>query len=119
MLTRVFLDENPETSKPIQQGARLCLERLPVWNEGDGSVDHYYWYYGTLAMFQVSGRQWAKWNKAMKKAIVDHQCKNGCEKGSWDPIGPWGEDGGRVYATAVMTMCLEVYYRYGKVFGTK
>jgi len=119
MLTRVFLGEDPEKSKPMQQGAKLCLERLPNWNEGDGSIDQYYWYYGTLAMFQVGGPQWAKWNKAMKKAIVDHQRKDGCEKGSWDPIGPWGEDGGRVYATAVMTMCLEVYYRYGKVFGTK
>ncbi len=119
MLTRVFLEEDPDKSKPIQQGAKLCLERLPNWNEGDGSVDQYYWYYGTLAMFQVGGRQWAKWNNAMKKAIVDHQRKDGCEKGSWDPIGPWGEDGGRVYATAIMTMCLEVYYRYGKVFGTR
>ncbi|MBN2492158.1 MAG: terpene cyclase/mutase family protein [Planctomycetes bacterium] len=119
MLTRVFLDEDPEKSKPVQQGAKLCLERLPNWNEGDGSVDQYYWYYGTLAMFQVGGAQWAKWNKAMKAAIIDHQRKDNCEKGSWDPIGPWGEDGGRVYATAILTMCLEVYYRYGKVFGTK
>ena len=119
MLTRVFLGEDPDESKVIQQGARLCLERLPVWDEGNGSIDHYYWYFGTLAMFQVGGRQWQKWNSAMKKAIVDHQRKDGCEKGSWDPLGPWGEDGGRVYATAVMTMCLEVYYRYAKVSGSK
>ena len=118
MLTRVFCGEDPEKSKPIAQGADLCLERLPNWKD-DGSIDQYYWYYGTLAMFQVGGPKWGKWNKAMKKAIVDHQRKTGCERGSWDPVGPWGEDGGRVYSTAVMTMCLEVYYRYGKVFGTK
>ncbi len=29
------------------------------------------------------------------------------------------EEGGRVYSTAVLTMCLEVYYRYGKVFGVR
>ncbi|MBN2489855.1 MAG: terpene cyclase/mutase family protein [Planctomycetes bacterium] len=119
MLTRVFLDEDPAKSRPIQQGTKLCLERLPNWNEGDGSIDQYYWYYGTLAMFQVGGPPWQKWNRAMKAAIIDHQRKDGCEKGSWDPVGPWGEDGGRVYATAILTMCLEVYYRYGKVFGAK
>ena len=40
------------------------------------------------------------------------------ERGSWDPVGPWGVDGGRVYSTAILAMCLEVYYRYDKVFGT-
>ena len=119
MLTRVFLDEDPETSRPIQQGVKLCLERLPVWNDKDGSLDPYYWYYGTLAMFQVGDQPWKRWNRAMKRAIMDHQCKSGCETGSWDPLGPWGEDGGRVYTTALLTMCLEVYYRYGKVFGTR
>jgi hypothetical protein len=118
MLTRIFLGESPDESETIRKGAALCLERLPAWNETDGSIDHYYWYAGTLAMFQVGGRDWATWNRAMKHAIVDHQRKDGCARGSWDPLGPWGDDGGRVYATAVMTMCLEVYYRYGKVFRT-
>jgi len=116
MLTRVFIGEDPEKSVPIQKGVKLLLERLPTWNEGDGSIDQYYWYYGTLAMFQVTGLPWKKWNRAMKKAIIAHQRKDGCEKGSWDPLGPWGEDGGRVYSTALMTMCLEVYYRYPRVF---
>ena len=43
----------------------------------------------------------------------------GCFKGSWDPLDAWGEEGGRVYSTSLLTMCLEVYYRYGRVFGTK
>ena len=38
-------------------------------------------------------------------------------KGSWDPIDPWGGDGGRVYSTALLAMCLEVYYRYDRVIG--
>jgi len=116
ILTRVFIGEDPEKSEPIKKGTKLLLERLPTWNEGDGSIDHYYWYYGTLAMFQVTGVPWRKWNRAMKKAIIAHQRKDGCEKGSWDPLGPWGEDGGRIYSTALMTMCLEVYYRYPRVF---
>ena len=119
MLSRVFLGEDPDQSASLKQGAKLLMERLPRWQENDGSIDHYYWYYGTLAMFQQGGGGWKKWNQAMKRAIVDHQIKQGCASGSWDPSGPWGEDGGRVYSTALMTMCLEVYYRYPRVFGTR
>ena len=55
----------------------------------------------------------------MKDAIIDKQRKDGDQRGSWDPIGPWGREGGRVYSTATMVMCMEVYYRYARVFGTK
>ena len=121
MLTRIFLGEDPRTSEMIRKGADLCLESPPRWNPDDGSIDMYYWYYATLAMFQVSGRHWKAWNKHMKEAIVKHQHPRGLgsRTGSWDPIGPWGNDGGRVYSTAVMVMCLEVYYRYDRVFGLK
>jgi hypothetical protein len=48
-----------------------------------------------------------------------HRAGSGSRTGSWDPIDPWGEDGGRVYSTAMLTMCCEVYYRYDRVFGVK
>ncbi|MCZ6786390.1 MAG: hypothetical protein O7E54_04410, partial [Planctomycetota bacterium] len=40
---------------------------------------------------------------------LDHQHPkgSGARTGSWDPIGPWGPDGGRVYSTAVMVLCLD------------
>ena len=120
MLTRIFLGEDPRTSKMIRMGADLCLEHPPEWKPETGEIDMYYWYYCTLAMFQVGGTHWKQWNKAMKDAIVKHQHPrgSGSRTGSWDPIGPWGPDGGRVYSTATMVMCLEVYYRYDKVFGS-
>jgi hypothetical protein len=118
MLTRIFLGEDPRRSEIILKGADLCLEHPPTWSPDDGSIDMYYWYYGTLAMFQVGGDHWRKWNKAMVPAIVksQHPRNSGSKSGSWDPIGPWGGDGGRVYSTAVMITCLEVYYRYDRVF---
>jgi len=118
VMSRVFLGENPSKSELIQKGTDLCLRSLPVWDEASGSIDMYYWYYGTLAMFQVGGDAWKRWNTAMAPAILDNQRVSGCAKGSWDPIGPWGREGGRVYSTALMTMCMEVHYRYPKVFGT-
>jgi hypothetical protein len=120
VLTRIFLGEDPDTSELIRKGADLCVERLPTWNPDDGSIDMYYWYYGTLALFQVGGPRWAKWNRAMVDAIVNHQhaARTGSRTGSWDPLCVWGDEGGRVYSTALLAMCLEVYYRYPKVFGT-
>ena len=118
LLIRIFLGEDPKESEMIKKGAALLQKSLPVWDEASGSIDMYYWYYGTLAMFQVDGEGWKQWNNAIKDAIVDHQRTDGDERGSWDPVGPWGREGGRVYSTALNTMCMEVYFRYPKVFGT-
>jgi hypothetical protein len=122
MLTRILLGEKPKTSDVIQKGATLLSELPPTWNSNDGSIDFYYWYFGTLAMFQVGGDLWKAWEAALKTAVVDHQRQDTdyCQyKGSWDPIDPWGPDGGRIYSTALMAMACEVWYRYDRVFGTK
>ena len=119
MLARTFIGEDPAKSAVIQKGAALCAKLPPTWNETDGSIDMYYWYYATLAMYQVGGRHWDKWKAAMQTAMVETQRKDTdfCQyKGSWDPAGPWGGDGGRVYSTACMALCLEVLHRYDRVF---
>ncbi|MHC4953186.1 MAG: biopolymer transporter ExbD [Planctomycetota bacterium] len=118
VLARIFLGEDPKHSAMIKKGAAECLTRPPTWNTEDGSIDMYYWYFGSLAMFQVGGDPWRKWNAAMQPAILKGERKPGAEHaGSWDPVGPWGATGGRVYATALMVMSLEVYYRYDRIFG--
>jgi hypothetical protein len=120
VLTRIFCGADKE-DEFVKKGADLCLKSVPVWDEAAGTIDFYYWYYGTLAMFQVGGDHWKKWNDGMKKAVVDsqRQDKNDDRWGSWDAVDPWAQDGGRVYGTATNVMCLEVYYRYARVFGTK
>jgi hypothetical protein len=117
VLSRVFLGENPKQSEMIGKGTDLMLKALPVWDEESGAIDMYYWYYGSLAMFQVGGPAWRTWYTAMEDSMIESQRQDGDEKGSWDPVGPWGEEGGRVYSTALMTMCMEVFYRYPQVFG--
>ncbi len=119
ILTRIFCGEKT-TSDMVSRGADLCAKSPPVWDEAAGTVDFYYWYYGTLAMFQVGGDRWKRWNDAMTTSIVAHQRMDPTDdrRGSWDPVDPWSAEGGRVYATAVNTLNLEVYYRY-KVFGTR
>ncbi|MCK6461205.1 MAG: hypothetical protein L6Q95_15085 [Planctomycetes bacterium] len=111
ILCRILAGEDPGTSEPVRKGAELCLGSPPLW--ADGSLDMYYWYFGTLAFSQVGGESWTEWNGAMKAAIVANQRPKdaGAVAGSWDPVDAWGEDGGRVYATAMMVLCLAEYYR--------
>ncbi len=96
--------------------AALLLGHKPDWERIQrpkllNSV--YHWYYATLAMFQFGGREWEQWNRAMKKTLLDHQRRGGCRDGSWDPVdGFWGKVGGRIYATTLNILNLEVYYRY-------
>jgi hypothetical protein len=119
VLCRYLMHQDPKDTPIMNKSQDTILAKLPTWNEKDGSIDMYYWYYASYAMFQASGKYWAKWSTALTKAAVDTQKKNGNEKGSWDPVDPWGEEGGRVYSTAIMVLCLEAYYRYGKLSFTK
>ena len=94
-------------------GANHLADNLPQWNGSEG-WQFYYWYYGTLAMFQMGGDWWKAWNVSMRDMLVDHQIadpNNTRLDGSWDPIRD-GQQGGRAYSTAMCCMCLEVYYRY-------
>ena len=122
VLSRVLMGEDPARTELIRKGADLIVAKPPVWNPADGSIDMYYWYYGTLAMHQVGGPHWVRWQKAMGPAILATQRRDTTTcgyKGSWDPIGPWGLNGGRVYATALMCLCAQVHARYAGVFGAK
>lgn len=93
-----------------------CTDYLLAQVPGEGNVDFYYWYYGTLALFQRQGEPWRIWNAALQEQLLDRQSATGEFAGSWDPDRVWGYYGGRVYSTALGALCLEVYYRYLPVY---
>ena len=90
---------------------RQNLPRMAVYDE-------YYWYYGTLAMFQYDGEPWKDWNLSLRDMLIGLQRTSGPNAGSWDPKGKWAGIGGRLYATALSTMSLEVYYRFLRIYQT-
>jgi hypothetical protein len=67
-------------------------------------------------MFPQQGLQWARRLERMQSSLVSRQRGDGNLAGSWDPDCQWGGYGGRVYSTAVSTLCLEVYYRYLPIY---
>jgi hypothetical protein len=106
-----------KTTPKVVGAAKALQGDLPKF--GKNSTDYYYWYYGTEAMFLYDGPKggaWAQWNAAMKAALVGSQSgekeKKVCLRGSWDPdVDRWSWEGGRVLATALNVLTLEVYYR--------
>lgn len=93
-------------------------EHVPRWEPSGEGVDFGGWLLGTYACFAAGGDLWSRWDKALKTALIDTQRMDGdsCDvKGSWDPVGVWAEDGGRVFSTTMSALVLQVYYRYDKV----
>jgi hypothetical protein len=104
---RYFLGLEPSRAL-VDEATDFIMGDLPQ----SGTPNLYYWYYGTLAMFQVQGTRWNEWNVAMQRYVLRAQRTDGHLAGSWDPDTVWGSYGGRIYSTAMATLCLEVYYRY-------
>jgi hypothetical protein len=105
---RLLLDY-PLSQQARQEATSLVMQHLP----GKGPDNVYLWYYATLALFQLQDGHWHQWNSALKARLISSQVPGYREAGgSWDPDGLWGGYGGRVYATAMSCLCLEVYYRY-------
>ena len=71
-----------------------------------------------MAMFQVGGEPWERWNGALRDRLAGMQVQGeGCERGSWPPNDMYSQQGGRIYSTALAVLTLEVYYRFQRVAG--
>ncbi len=105
---QMFAVRTPAASK---EAVAYLRENLPKVTK----YDEYYWYYGTLAMHHLQDESWQEWNGALRDMLISLQHQEGPLAGSWDPNGKWAGIGGRLYSTALSTMCLEVYYRYTSI----
>ncbi|MBL8729478.1 MAG: terpene cyclase/mutase family protein [Planctomycetes bacterium] len=117
LFCRVFLGQDPKEHPSMLAAGQRLRRSLPRWDVAAGTIDFYYWYYGTYALFQLGGPAWTEWSKALVPAVVKTQREGGNEHGSWDSIDAWGEDGGRVYSTAILALTLQAHYRYGRLAG--
>ncbi|MBL8739323.1 MAG: terpene cyclase/mutase family protein [Planctomycetes bacterium] len=118
LFSRFFLGQDPKEKPVMKAAADRLLACPPIWDEKAGTIDHYYWYYATYALFQMGGKHWNEWQKKLETSVVKHQHLDPKQKnlyGSWDPVDAWGEDGGRVYSTAILVLTLEALHRYTRL----
>jgi hypothetical protein len=59
----------------------------------------------------IEKRLWPSWSQDIRRALVDRQVSDGCERGSWAPVDALTREGGRVHATALMNLALITSYR--------
>jgi hypothetical protein len=109
-------------ARDYRAARRFVMDRVPDGYRyiGDDAFVHqavgnlYFYYYGTLAMFRVGGRQWEAWNTGLKQTLLPAQNADG----SWEPLSVYArdyagdDDDDRVYTTAMCVLTLEIYYRY-------
>ena len=126
VMSMLFMDKRDLADQDIRTLGKTCTEKdfLPKWEHN--KLDYYYWYYASLALYQMGGSLWNQWEQSMVKALLNHQRgfhetdrKAGLtvkealdEHGSWDPVDAWGGAGGRVYSTAINALTLQTYYRH-------
>lgn len=121
LLCRQYLGWTPKT-KELEQGVVLLRDQteLKYW-------DVYYIYYATQVMYFHGGDIWVlQWNPKVRDHLVKMQdASNTAQVGSWAPDKTdsggkteTGRAGGRLVATALSALTLEVYYRHLPLYGS-
>ncbi len=68
LVCRYFL-ESENSPAALDEGTAYVMEERP----SQKSPNYYYWYYGTLAMFQRQGVDWQRWNAALQAELLARQ----------------------------------------------
>lgn len=110
LLCRTTLGETAATTPVLARSAELLLARPPSWQPDDGRVDTCYWFFASEALRRFGGDARGPWTQQLVDALVKGQRGDGAFAGSFDPIDVWGEDGGRVYTTAMAVLALQGTY---------
>ncbi|MFL5328810.1 MAG: prenyltransferase/squalene oxidase repeat-containing protein [Gemmataceae bacterium] len=111
LLCRAYLGWGPKNPKMIA-GVENIKSSMPR----KSLKDIYYYYYATQVMhFCATADDWKRsWNPNMRDLLIDTQDNStGPNRGSWEPDELLtGNGGGRMVATSLSLLTLEVYYRH-------
>ncbi len=106
VLCRMYMGGKKE-DKIIRNGVKY------LDSQGPNLGNLYYSYYATQVMRHNGGPAWERWNRRMRDPLIKLQVQDGHAAGSWyTGTGGHTRHGGRLMATSLATMMLEVYYRH-------
>jgi len=114
LLCRMYLGQ-PKEHPGVKAGVEFLVKTGPRVN------DLYYSYYATQVLRHYGGPEWENWNKQLRDELIKQQVPEGSghSTGSWYTGGPHAQSGGRLCATSLATMILEVYYRHMPLYSEK
>ena len=107
LLCRTHLGHTVANAPILAKSVALVLAKPPQWDPEHGAVDLCYWFFASEGLRTADPAAHAAWTAALVPALTTHQRQDTTFAGSWDPIDPWGENGGRVYATALAVLALQ------------
>jgi hypothetical protein len=112
LLCRQYSGIGPK-NPALQNGVKKLRENPPSKNH-----NIYYLYYATQVMHHMQGDSWKFWNEGpggkggIRDSLILQQDK-GATPQKPHQVGSWpGSQGGRIMATSLSLLCLEVYYRH-------
>jgi hypothetical protein len=116
MLCSQYLGTTPRNPELISGAERLKLA------PPNATKNLYYEYYATQVMHHMGGDNWKFWNEGpngasgIRDTLIRKQdigAGKPAHRGSWaQEGGGHANDGGRIMATSLSLLCLEVYYRH-------
>ncbi len=125
---------DPTLAQPVPTAIGVLLRMQQGWGPGRDEIamgvdylasqrvsnDHIYFnYYTTMVLFHHGGPLWKNWNEELKDFLLNTQSSLGDERGSWFfPHDKTGNEGGRLYNTALAILILEVYYRHLRLYDS-
>ncbi len=114
LLCRQYLGVNPRNP-----GLLAGVEKLKAYPPGK-TGNLYYEYYATQVFHHMGGDSWEFWNlgpdrkSGIRDTLIAKQSHNSGRmqhiEGSWSP--ETAPEGGRIMATSLSLLCLQVYYRH-------
>lgn len=118
LLTRQYLLKWKKDHSDLVAGCKEIMKNLPP-ESGTTLGPIYYYYYATQVLHHMEGEEFDLWNARMREHLIRTQEKTGHRAGSWNPKGTdYGDRGGRLYATGMALMTLQVYYRHLPLYRT-
>ncbi|MEZ5979302.1 MAG: M56 family metallopeptidase [Planctomycetota bacterium] len=111
MCAELALGASPMESDELLASATLLATKLPDWSRGKGTIDSYYWAFGTRAMQPMGGVLTARWNAAVERALVEHAESDDEGRAWWVAVDAWHDEGSEVGMTAMCALALEAAHR--------
>jgi RNA polymerase sigma factor (sigma-70 family) len=110
LLCRQYLQGWGAGEPRLERGTDHLVNRLPRT-----SKEMYFHFFAAKAIYLSGGEVWERWNEKMRDFLIREQDPgkaNAHQKGSWSPRGDaLAGAGGRLMATSLTLLTLEVYYR--------